>query len=509
MFTKRTEQAYGMAPDRARAHRRLRVKPLIVACLGAALFGLSVTLVVKNFWALGVEAGGSCGSDDGVSLGPCPQGLGWMLPLGIIGTIAALPITGSALVMAKAGRWGPVALVPMILVGALGAFQVFAWLHGPTLKTVWEASTERPTGVEGLGSWQYGSSVLRARFDGVVSYDVATGRRGWAYDLPSPQVVCAMSRSTEHGIGLVGHADESQPCTRLSAIDLQNGRELWNKTITASTAAPTVQADVVAMAGDTAATVGEREIKGFTAREGGERWTATAGGDQCRFHNVAGGGDQFLTEVDCLQTQPKIRAIDAATGRTRWETAVPIRSTYANITLLSAAPVLVHIVESGQRGTNVLAGLDQTGRITAQIQADDGERRLDLNDTGFDAAPARRLLLQDGTVVVGARSAEGDDLLTAYTLSDGRERWSTELPEAVAALRPAGGDRIVYIEGNMLNPRLGAVSLRTGHRSDLGVVVGTPTSSAHDLYLSGAYYAVVNESATAPKTHPVTVLKAG
>lgn len=489
------------------AGRSTRLRPLIIGYVGAVMVGLLVTLLVKNFSALSTEAGGSCGTSRGISSGPCPRGIGWMLPLSFIGLFLFVPVLVAGLARSRAGRWAKWASVPLLLVGGLLALPIFMASHGPTLKTVWAAPGERSTATEeSLGSWQHGSLVMRARFDAVIAYEVATGRRAWVYDIPTPQVLCAMSRTADKGIGLIGHADEHKPCTGVTAVDLTTGRALWTRSLPAdSLSGSSVDEDVIAVAGDTVVARTERDLRAFTLREGGRPWTVKTT-DRCRFRHVVGGGDQFITELTCADAQPKIRAIDAATGRTRWETVVPIRGTSASITLLSASPSVVRVIEGGQRGTDVLAAFDATGRITAQIRVNDGQRRLDLGGSGFDAMPVRPLLIGDRGLVISGNDADQGDMVYAYELSDGRERWSTELPEDVGSMAMAD-DRIVAVEDTIFNPRVYQLSLRTGERSDLGVITEDGNSSEQELYVTGGHYVLVSERGSGRDAHPLMVLR--
>lgn len=501
-----TNQEYAARSGRSTG-RSTRIRPLIIGYVGAVMVGLAMTLLVENFWALGVESGGSCGGSEGVSYGPCPRGTAWMLPLSFIGLFVFGPVLAMGLAASKAGRWAKWAGAPLLLAGALLASSIFTAMHGATLKTVWAAPGERSTTtVESLGSWQYGSLVMRARFDGLIAYDVATGRRGWAHDVQAPQVLCAMSRTTEKGIGLIGHADEHKPCTGITAVDLTTGRALWTRSLPADAIyGSAVEGDVIAVAGDVGLAQADEELRAFTLREGGEPWKVKAA-EGCRFRHVAGGGDQFLTESSCRDAQPRIRAIDAATGRTRWETAVPVRGITANIALFSAFPAVVHVAEGGQRGVDVLAAFDAAGRITAQVQVDDGERRLDLSGSGFDAMPVRRLLVTGGGLVVPGSNADHEDMVYTYELSDGRERWATRLPDDVGSMAMAG-DRIVTVQDSLFSPRVYQLSARTGERSDLGVIAEDGSLSETELYVTGGRYVLVYERGSGRDAHPLMVLR--
>ncbi|MGI8336881.1 PQQ-binding-like beta-propeller repeat protein [Actinomadura scrupuli] len=484
-----------------KSERRIRILPLLIGLAGAVLVGLALTVQVRSWGALGTEAGGSCGTNRG----PCPRGTSWTIPLSIIALLLVVPVAIAGISRSGTRAIGWIVAVAFAVAGVLPGAKVFDLAHGVSLNTVWAVPPDRPAEPEALGSWQNGSTVVRARFDGVAAYDVATGRQVWTYTIPAPEVLCAMSRTVEGGVGLVGHAAEGMPCTYVSAVDLASGRELWEKDLPAAQLPSSMTADVVAVSRETAVLQTQQTLQGFTLREGARRWEQKVT-DRCHFDKVIAGGDQVVADLGCIGAPPRIRAIDAVTGRTRWEVPVPIRTPSANLTLLSAAPAVVYVQESGQRGTRTVTIFDAKGRASEPIQRDDGRRRLDIDPHGFSAAPVYRLFVQDGLLIVSASLDGGRESVVAFGLSDGRERWSKQVSDVRTMQVEAG--RVVYLDDQTISPHLRSMSLRDGKETYLGVTGFRWVTANLALYLTGGRYVFVADRATTPDTHPIAAVQA-
>ncbi|MCW2912826.1 MAG: PQQ-like protein [Actinomycetia bacterium] len=474
---------------------------LLIGLAGAIGVGFLLTLEVKSWGALGSEAGGSCG---GTHSRPCPHGTTWMISVGFVSLLVVVPIALVGIGMSRTRAVGWVVALVCVVGGVFPGLSVFNWAHGASLRTLWAAPPDRPIGVEALGSWQSGSLVMRARFDEVSAYDVATGNKAWTYTILSPEVLCAMSRTVEGGIGLIGHAAENQPCTHITAVDLASGRGLWDKVLPGAELSPSVYADVVAVSRETAVLQTEKSLQGFTLREGVRRWQQKSA-DMCHFDKVIAGGDQVVVVVDCAGHSPTIRGIDAATGKTRWESPAVSGNGSANIGLLSAAPAVVYVQEAGLRGADTVTIFDASGRASEPIQVDDGRRQLDTDTLRFTAAPIYRFFVQDGLLITQAL-ADGKNLVIAYGLADARERWSTRVAGVHAMQVEAG--RVIYLDSSTMSPSLRSMSLRDGKETYLGVTSFSWVTDDLTLYLTGGRYAFVAQSANASYQHPLAVVKA-
>jgi outer membrane protein assembly factor BamB len=110
-----------------------------------------------------------------------------------------------------------------------------------------------------------------------------------------------------------------------------------------------------------------------------------------------------------------MRAVDPGTGEVAWERTLPQDGT--------SSLVLLDGVLYGAGGTTVWAVDAATG---AEVWTAEGERS-DASGTG---------LLTDGVALLRAERApgDGDRLLAAYRLTDGRRLWATPLPGDVVTL---------------------------------------------------------------------------
>lgn len=113
--------------------------------------------------------------------------------------------------------------------------------------------------------------------------------------------------------------------------------------------------------------------------------------------------------------QGRVRAVDPGSGEVAWERALPQDGT--------SGLVLLDGVLYGAGGTAVWAVDAATG---AEVWTAEGERS-DASGTG---------LLTDGVALLRAERAagDGDRMLAAYRLTDGRRLWSAPLPEDVVTL---------------------------------------------------------------------------
>lgn len=127
------------------------------------------------------------------------------------------------------------------------------------------------------------------------------------------------------------------------------------------------------------------------------------------------GGRLLVLRLGDGTPQGLLRAVDPGTGEVVWERALPQDGT-ANLVLLDG-------VLYGAGGTAVWAVDAATGE---EVWTAEGERS-DPSGTG---------LLTDGVALLRAERApgDGDRLLAAYRLTDGRRLWSTTLPGDVVTL---------------------------------------------------------------------------
>ncbi|HXA58169.1 MAG TPA: PQQ-binding-like beta-propeller repeat protein [Streptosporangiaceae bacterium] len=487
---------------------RVGVGRIVVGVLAAVGVGLALTLLVLSWGALAAETGGSCG---GTYQNECPQGLSVMLTLSIISLFILVPVMFGALL--KTAKIGCVSALAAIAVGIYPGLAIFNGLHGKTLGAVWQAPYDQGTNERASGSWGFDGTVVRARFDGLIAYDVATGHQRWTFPVPGQQVLCGMGRHLAGGVGLVAYALENQTCDQVAAIDTATGRQLWTRKMTGNALPSSLTADVFDVAGQIALLRTATGVDGVDVRTGVKRWSQRAGMIgvyQCWFNHVTGGTDQVLTEVECPLHPPSLRMLDAATGRQRWDFPVPSQAQSVNVTLLSASPAVVHIQESGLRGTESVLSLDDTGRTRATIPMTAGSDQYDTGDHGFQAVPVRRLIVGGGVLVAVDRPAAGDYQLVGFDLADGHRAWSYGLGSDRVQAIQLDGARLVALLGSSSQPQLRTLTVADGKAQGGAepLLLGDLTSEL-TVYGLGPYLAIVCDEGYAPWDRPISVIKRG
>jgi outer membrane protein assembly factor BamB len=493
--------------------RSLTVRRVVVGLPAAVGLGIALTLQVRSWGAVGSEAGGSCGTNRG----PCPHGTTPMLLLSFFALFVLVPLGGVAIVRSLKGpdvasRLFGVVLLAAVVAGVYPGTMIFQWAHGKTLGTVWQAPFESGGITQGAdGSWVSGSTVIRARFDGLTAYDVATGHQRWTFPIPGRQVLCAMSRHTAGDIGLIGYGTENKPCNRLVAVDLTDGRQLWDQARPGTSQPSSTTPDSIDIAGHAAVVDAGDAIVALDLHTGVKRWSAGPGKTEtttCRFDHLTGGDAQVVTEVDCPQQTPRIRALDPANGRPRWDGTVPSQADSMNISLLSASPAVVYVTEGGKRGADVVVAFDDSGRVGARIPALNGTERFDSSTYGFDAVPVRRMFVANGVFVTATRFDNGEYSVIGFDLTDGRRLWTKSLGRNSIDVMQVSGDTVFAISGSSYSAELHMLGLHDGKQQGGTEVLGLGhLDDRTALYPVGDYYAFVGEKGYSPWYRPLAVTK--
>jgi outer membrane protein assembly factor BamB len=474
---------------------RSKLKPLILGALAAIGIGITLTLQFRG-WPIVFETG-SCGNSR-KGQPDCAPG---SISVDVLTFFSFFSMVGLVLVViysiGKIGwKIGYPSGAALLAIGVAPGLLIFNAIHGPVvpaLDILWKAPPDQQSGLKAQGAWLQDDLVIRARVDQVIAYDLATGATRWTYPIPGQQVLCAMSRGTDDGTGLIAYADEGKECAHLVAVDLTTGKPRWEQNIPAERLGSDTAPDTIAVAAGTAVVVkvSTMQVLGLGLREGKARWTLKQEGD-CRYEAVAASGDQAIVLVNCPAKPPQIRALDAATGSTRWQSPLQISGTSSNVRLLSAVPPVAGVREDGSRGRTMVQAFDSTGRPTTVYTAN-GNHNLNFTNAGFDAAPARRVFVADGKLIgeVDMPSGQG---VAAYDLADGRKLWTTKLDNGVESLQ-VDGSRLLVLGARTIQPNLTAVALATGKSTNLGAIGISGLAFDVALFGSDNTYAIVAASA--------------
>jgi len=436
------------------------------AVLGAgALTGLAVEFHVLGWSSI---PGNSCGG----RYRPCPEGTTPTLILAFLFTfagLAGLTVALAAFTRVRPGRAVPGALAAAgLLIALWPGWQAYLWLRGPVLDPVWQAGPDRPASVRGVGAWTIGDdagTVVRARSDALVAYDSATGGRGWLLRAPVRESVCAMSDRVTDGIGLVAFARDEKPCDTVWGVDARSGRKVWERDLTGRTLLYG-GGGVLGADADTgvAVALGEHSVHGYGLTDGAVRWTAkptaarAEGGDdaECEPVTASSAGGTTRVAVTCGPYSDFHSAwlltLDSATGKELSRRELPVES-YLNVAaVLSAEPFTLLVQENDERGLAAVLAYDdpddpERRPVTIPLTADEEDVALSGLHPVFTARPVFRAAVAGGNLIVAAAEpgSGAPERVAAYALDDGRRVWHTDLGTTVAALAPAGRDRVAVL----------------------------------------------------------------
>jgi len=399
----------------------------------------------------------------------------WILPavLGLLRGLAAAFLVGGlwAYLSDREGAWlsavGIVLLILVRLVGvpwrgragvllvgsmAAGAgigYVVYDVLQEERLERVWEVGADSPRSLEPKGHWSVPGALVRVRSDGAVAHGLADGKRLWAHELPRPQVVCSVSRNADGGVGLLVHTGGGEDCDRVAALDLASGRVLWER---GAKGLRDGQGRIGTGSG-VAVVAAESGLRIFDLRTGAPRRSLKKPAG-CSFSDgassVAVGGGRVAAVFVCADGTGRLGVV-GLTGPQRWSTGLETSGPIGELSLLSIEPLVVHVVEEGDRGKKELLVFDPAG----------GEKKAAIDADRLD--PAFPVLIGKDRIhtVVNASGTEiYQNDLVSHPLSGGKP-WSVHFEHGIDAVQLTGSGLLVLYEPG-ISEHLDLVTLDPG-----------------------------------------------
>ena len=295
-----------------------------------------------------------------------------------------------------------------------------------TLKQVWSTSDTHDNLV---GLWQTAHDVVRIGSSGAAGYDPATGKKLFSIAPPEAGLVpCSASPTlSPNGVGSIFYSkDGNFSCDAVIGVDADTGKQLWvlhssNSVADAATGSTFVDGSVVVVASDSNA------VAGVDATTGNTIWTYTSTAKGCSPQNTGGMGSVVIVQEHCEGSGQtgvgNYVAVDAATGKHLWQT--PTAPDYRMRAVISTNPVVIlaassksTLVGSDLKDGAEFLGFDQGGKQTASIPADDNQAGTTLTTPHPNAVVAGTTLYAD------AKSAQGGEGVTAYSLTTGAKLWA-------------------------------------------------------------------------------------
>ncbi|MFE7016231.1 PQQ-binding-like beta-propeller repeat protein [Streptomyces sp. NPDC057651] len=430
--------------------------------------GLVAGLAVAFHWFGWTSIpGNACGG----RFSPCPDGTTPTILLAFLCSFVGMGLVTWRVGELTSVRPGKVLPAVLVVTGMVLAFwpgwQAYAWMRGPVLDRAWDAPVDRPGTVKGVGNWVLDGAVVRARTDGLTSYDLADGRERWSVDAPVRGSACAMSDTVVDGIGVVAFGREDEPCDTVWGVDTTSGRKLWERKITGGAGfGPPTDGRVAAESG-VAVVLEDTAVRGFALRAGVPRWKLDLG-EGCSPIVASATAGRTRVAVQCTRGSAfrslELVSLDTATGTHVRRTALPAESRWEAVMVLSARPFALWLKEKDDRGTDAVLTFDDQDRLRGTVKV--SEREEDLRMTvdagrGFDARPALRAVVV-GDVLVTAVTKPGEAVpgaVSGYGLGSGRRLWHAGAGGPVTALTRLNGNRLAVLAGG----RIDSLDPSTGH----------------------------------------------
>jgi hypothetical protein len=227
------------------------------------------------------------------------------------------------------------------------------------------------------GSWLTKTTYAKSALNKIVGYEPDTGKTKWTLDLAGQ--TCAGSREiTTEGIAVVvtesakrKSNDDRQPCTEVTAFNVETGKEVWTKS--ADTSGEKVPFGEVTISGTTvAAAGGYAGGAAFDVNSGKVLWSPKVG--ECTDEGYAGGAQLIAVRKcgDYGSETFQIQLLDPKSGSVKWTYKVPSGISRAKI--ISTKPVVFGVVTGSDvplNGTTDIFSLDDSGKLRAKISVPD------------------------------------------------------------------------------------------------------------------------------------------
>ncbi|MGP3638732.1 outer membrane protein assembly factor BamB family protein, partial [Streptomyces sp. 24-1644] len=172
--------------------------------------------------------------------------------------------------------------------------------------------------------------------------------------------------------GKIGEA--SGDCAVVTALDLTDGRELWNTTLAPANGGTADRSDALAAGGglgvvlDAGTGTDTTTVRAFDLLTGSERWTAAVP-KGCAPARTAIAPKQVVAVLACGE-EVKLAAFDPADGKERWTTPLDTRNgvaTGSSVTITATDPIVLR-VDEGDRGIDAFLTFGPDGRSGARVQ---------------------------------------------------------------------------------------------------------------------------------------------
>ncbi|MER6677658.1 PQQ-binding-like beta-propeller repeat protein [Streptomyces sp. NPDC000983] len=296
------------------------------------------------------------------------------------------------------------------------------------LRPVWEARHDGPAEADALGTWLHGGLVVRAAYDRLRAFDIATGEERWAWEVPGRDVLSAVCPEVVGGVGLLAHWPDTsggREEATVTALDMASGGELWSARHNLDAlwiGGSGLQPGILGLSGERAMIATGKGVVALDARTGRRVWQVSYALDgEARI--AAGGGRLVL--VTRKAGQARVRSVDVADGTVQWDRRLPPDSPVDRVAILAVDPTLIVVEGEGRRSPDCLLRLDAQGDVAMEMPLAGGHGTITTEPYG--RADGRRWIALAGDTLLAFVVPPGLAPLTrlaGFSLSTGQHRWT-------------------------------------------------------------------------------------
>ncbi|MFF2326928.1 MULTISPECIES: PQQ-binding-like beta-propeller repeat protein [unclassified Streptomyces] len=313
------------------------------------------------------------------------------------------------------------------------------------------------------GSWLTDKAYVKTGVNEIVGYDLTKGTKLWS--IPLAGQLCAASRHMSKDYktaiafeaGKPTKAQKYQPCNQVGAIDLNTGKMMWSKSVTAATSGDQpLRYEEITLSGTTVAAAGTEGGVAFDLATGAERWKPKVSADGCYDTGYAGGEALAVVRKCGTYDDPQlvIQALNPTTGAPISSYKMPPGVDYASIVSTKPLVVAADVGDTAGDGSGIsdFFSIDaSTGKLLTRIAADGEKYAARCRTTEVESC--QKLAVGNNRIYVPTEDHEGTgeygdtNEIVSFDLTTGKptsDRADAGERYTMFPLRMDGGNIIAY-----------------------------------------------------------------
>ncbi|MFI7424844.1 PQQ-binding-like beta-propeller repeat protein [Nonomuraea sp. NPDC049684] len=352
-----------------------------------------------------------------------------------------------------------------------------------------------------FGSWLTDKVIIRAQKDGVLAYDLTSGKRSWGIPSPGAQL-CGATPDLSAGKAAIAYGSSSS-CDHLAGIDATTGKLTWKIKIPAekSTLANSINVPRIMSADGVAVTELDDAVAAYRLTDGHKLWGLTASPDDgCHIKDINTAATRVAVILDCtFRGGTRLQYLDPKTGKITKQATLGQLSLMTS--LLSASPAIIRSESGGQNTFTVYS--DAATKVT-EIKTPEVDM-LAMNTVAMvdGLFEQHRYTIHDDRLYLATfpqnvpQSMRSRNKALAYDLKTGKQLWeSSGTQDTILTYIRADDQGLLALEtGDRrdLAPRLVRLDAATGKATELATLpqkYGTEAEKARVFERNGVVITV-------------------